>query len=48
MQGKTILAAKQWSICIEFTKPETFNEYKVILRMNPEVGRQIDSKAIFN
>ena len=48
LQEKPNLAAKQWSICIEFGKPETFNEYKVILRMNPEVGRQIDSKAVFN
>jgi hypothetical protein len=48
LQEKTNLAAKQWNFCTEFGKPETFNEYKAILRINPEVGKKIDSKGIFN
>jgi tetratricopeptide (TPR) repeat protein len=48
LQEKPDLAARQWNYCIEFAMPETFNEYKAILKISPEVGKKINSKAIFN
>jgi tetratricopeptide (TPR) repeat protein len=48
VQEKPDKAAGQWNHCIEFGKPETFNEFQAILKLNPEVGAKLDSKGVFN
>ena len=48
VQEKPDKAAGQWNHCIEFGKPETFNEFQAILKLNPEVGSKLDSKGVFN
>jgi tetratricopeptide (TPR) repeat protein len=48
VQEKPDKALNQWNHCMEFGKPETFNEYQSILKLNPEVGAKLDSKGVFN
>ena len=48
IQEKPNKAAGQWNHCVEFGKPETFNEFQAILKLNPEVGAKLDSKGVFN
>jgi tetratricopeptide (TPR) repeat protein len=48
VQEKPDKAANQWNNCMEFGKPETFNEFQAILKLNPEAGAKLDSKGVFN
>ncbi len=48
LQEKRDKAANQWNLCAEFGKPETFQEYETILKLNPEIGVKLDTTGIFN
>jgi tetratricopeptide (TPR) repeat protein len=47
LQERPDKAANQWNLCTEFGKPETFHEYQAILKINPEIGRKLDTTGIF-
>jgi Tfp pilus assembly protein PilF len=48
LQGNPEKAANQWNLCSEFGKPETFQEYEAILKLNPEVSAKLDTTGVFN